>query len=252
MYLLVDSGKTHAIVAQLRQHESPVRDGATTEYERSRIRSVIRSKGKVEYEIGDWLAGSSIAQIGPRHCQPLICFILVCEQSIQVVVPALISWQCAERRVKMGGAAEQQALQMLSDKQDEQLASLIQSQPSSAIAAHISLDKLAHAGLPKSYVTLWHKSLAGQQTDLNEDESPAFALHRLIADISDKGMVFVSEVVAAVQLNGISLNQPNTVQDTLLHLAARSGHVQLCQLLVQHGADPLARNSKNRYGFAAV
>ena len=152
----------------------------------------------------------------------------------------------------MGGAAEQQALKMLSDKQDEQLATLLHSQPSSAIAAHISLDKLAHAGLPKTYVTLLQNSLAGQQTDLNEEESPAFALHRLIADISDKEMVFVSEVVVAMQLNGMSLNQPDTVQDTPLHLAARSGHVQLCQLLVQHGADPLARNNKNRYGSATV
>ncbi|DBA66490.1 TPA: hypothetical protein ACH3X2_002461 [Trebouxia sp. C0005] len=146
----------------------------------------------------------------------------------------------------MGGAVEQQALIMLSHKQDEQLASLIHSQPSSAIAAHISLDKLAHAGLPKSYVTLLQKSFAEQQTDINEDESPPFALHRLIADTSDKETVFVSEVVAAMQMSGISLNQPNTVQDTPLHLAARSGHVQLCQLLVQHGADPLARNNKNR------
>lgn len=146
----------------------------------------------------------------------------------------------------MGGAAEQQALKMLSDKQDEQLASLLHSQPSAAVAAHISLEKLAHAGLPKSYVTLLQNSVADQQTNLHEEESPAFALHRLIADTSNKEMVFVSEVVAALQLNGISLNQPNTVQDTPLHLAARSGHVQLCQLLVQHGADPLARNNKNR------
>jgi len=157
-----------------------------------------------------------------------------------------------QHHVKMRGAVAQQALKMLSDKQDGQLASLIHSQPSSAIAAHISLDNLAHAGLPESYVTLLQADLAGQQTDLNKDELPAFALHRLIADMSDKEMVFVSTVVAAMQLNGISLNQPNTVQDTPLHLAARSGHVQLCQLLVQHGADPLARNNKNRYGFAAV
>ncbi|DBA92862.1 TPA: hypothetical protein ACH3X1_003035 [Trebouxia sp. C0004] len=152
----------------------------------------------------------------------------------------------------MGGVVEQQALKLLSDKQDGQLASLIHSQPVSAIAAHISLDTLARAGLPESYITLLQADLVGQQTDLTQDESPALALHRLIADMSDKETVFVSEVVAAMQLNGMSLNQPNTVQDTPLHLAARSGQVQLCQLLVQHGADPLARNNKNRYAFAAV
>ncbi|KAL0024005.1 hypothetical protein WJX77_007639 [Trebouxia sp. C0004] len=146
----------------------------------------------------------------------------------------------------MGGVVEQQALKLLSDKQDGQLASLIHSQPVSAIAAHISLDTLARAGLPESYITLLQADLVGQQTDLTQDESPALALHRLIADMSDKETVFVSEVVAAMQLNGMSLNQPNTVQDTPLHLAARSGQVQLCQLLVQHGADPLARNNKNR------
>ena len=148
------------------------------------------------------------------------------------------------------GAAEQQALKLLSDKKDSELAALLRLQPSSAIAAQISLDKLAKACLPKSYVALLQADLASQQTDATStDDSAALVLHRLITGMSEKDVPFLFEVVAAMQSAGISLDQPNTDKDTPLHLAARSGHLQLCQLLVQQGADPLARNSKNRCGL---
>ncbi len=143
------------------------------------------------------------------------------------------------------GSAEQQALTLLNNKQDSELAALLHSQPSSAVAAHISLDKLAQACLPKSYVALLQVELASQQDDPT-NESPALALHQLVTNISDKNGSFVFEVVVAMHSAELSLNSSNTDKDTPLHLAARSGHLQLCQLLVQQAADPLARNSKNR------
>ena len=144
--------------------------------------------------------------------------------------------------------AEQQALTFFSNKQDAELASHLHAQPSSADAAHLSLDKLAQARMPTAYVALLQSELASQQTEPATalDSSPALAIHELVDSMSDKDATFVSEVVAAMHAAGLSLSLANSDKDTPLHLAARSGHLQLCQLLTNNGADPLARNSKNR------
>lgn len=141
--------------------------------------------------------------------------------------------------------AEQQALKFLTNQQDPELATLIHSQPLPAIAARITLDKLAQARMPLSYVAMM-QTLVSQQSEGAPEESSALALHCLVSKLTEMDSCFVCDVVLAMHAAGVSLNQPNTEMDTPLHLAARSGHLQLCQLLLQQGADPLARNSKNR------
>lgn len=42
------------------------------------------------------------------------------------------------------------------------------------------------------------------------------------------------------------IHSTNDDGDSLLHLAARSGNKQLCQLLLENGANPLKRNKRNR------
>ena len=142
--------------------------------------------------------------------------------------------------------AEQQALTLFSNKQDAELASHLHAQPSSANAAHLSRDKLAQARMPKAYAAVLQSELVSQLNEPALDNSPAFALHQLVGSMSDEDTQFVSEVVAAMHTAGLSLSLANSDKDTPLHLAARSGHLQLCQLLIDNGADPLARNSKNR------
>lgn len=144
--------------------------------------------------------------------------------------------------------AEQQATNFFNNKQDADLAAFLHSQPSAAGAAHLSLQRLAEAGLPKAYTALLQSELTTQQDELASDASPALALHQLISSITEKGMPFVTDVIAAMHAAGISLNFTNADKDTPLHLAARTGQLQLCQLLIQYGADALARNVKNRWG----
>ncbi|KAL3148429.1 hypothetical protein ABBQ38_013880 [Trebouxia sp. C0009 RCD-2024] len=141
--------------------------------------------------------------------------------------------------------AEQQALRLFNNKQDTDLAVFLQAQPVAAGAAHLSLKTLADAGMAKSYTALLQSDLATQHNEPSDD-SPALALHQLVGSMTEKGMPFITEVIAAMHAAGLSLDSTNADKDTPLHLAARSGQLQLCQLLVQHGADALARNTKNR------
>lgn len=141
--------------------------------------------------------------------------------------------------------AEQQAINFFDNKQDVDLAAFLQSQPSAAGAAHLSLQRLAEAGLPKAYTALLQAEMTTQQ------DQPA-AIHQLISSITEKGMPFVTDVIVAMHAAGISLNFTNVDKDTPLHLAARTGQLQLCQLLIQYGADALARNVKNRWAICGV
>lgn len=141
--------------------------------------------------------------------------------------------------------AEQQAINFFDNKQDVDLAAFLQSQPSAAGAAHLSLQRLAEAGLPKAYTALLQSEMTTQQ------DQPA-AFHQLISSITEKGMPFVTDVIVAMHAAGISLNFTNVDKDTPLHLAARTGQLQLCQLLIQYGADALARNVKNRWAICGV
>lgn len=45
---------------------------------------------------------------------------------------------------------------------------------------------------------------------------------------------------------GLSVKKENENGDTPLHVAAKAGHVPVCQVLIACGADVLARNKKNR------
>ncbi len=47
-----------------------------------------------------------------------------------------------------------------------------------------------------------------------------------------------------------SINTPDPDNDMALHVAACSGHVDLCKVLIEHGANVLARNKKNRTAAA--
>lgn len=144
--------------------------------------------------------------------------------------------------------AEQQAINFFDNKQDADLAAFLHSQPSAADAAHLSLQRLLEAGMPKAYTALLQSELTNQQHELASDASPALALHQLVSSITEKGMPFVTDVIPAMYAASISLNFTNKDKDTPLHLAARTGQLQLCQLLIQYGADALARNVKNRWG----
>ena len=146
--------------------------------------------------------------------------------------------------------AEQQAINFLNNKQDADLALLLRSQPSAAGAAHLSLKRLADAGMAKAYTALLQSEMTTQQDApaAAADASPALALHQLISSMTEKDIPFLTDVTAAMHAAGISFNLTNVDKDTPLHLAARTGHLQLCQLLIQYGADPLARNIKNRWG----
>eukprot|EP00884_Botryococcus_braunii_P003719 jgi/Botrbrau1/13348/Bobra.0158s0004.1 len=42
------------------------------------------------------------------------------------------------------------------------------------------------------------------------------------------------------------IHSTNDDGDTPLHLAARSGNKELCELLIEHGGSPLKRNKRNR------
>ena len=141
---------------------------------------------------------------------------------------------------------EQQAINFFSNKQDAELALLLHSQPSAAGAAHLSLKHLAEAGMAKAYTALLQSEMKTQRDGPAADASPALALHQLISSMTEKDIPFVTEVFAAMHAAGISFNFTNVDKDTPLHLAARTGQLQLCQLLIQYGADPLARNIKNR------
>mmetsp|Transcript_37318 Transcript_37318/g.105300 ORF Transcript_37318/g.105300 Transcript_37318/m.105300 type:complete len:98 (+) Transcript_37318:1-294(+) len=44
----------------------------------------------------------------------------------------------------------------------------------------------------------------------------------------------------------MNINKENKIQDTPLHLAAKAGHVEMCKLLFELGANVFHRNSKNR------
>ena len=144
-------------------------------------------------------------------------------------------------------ASEQQAVAFLNKKQDTELAALLKAQPSSAVAANIDLDRLAAAGLARSFVALLQTQLAKESTQDLSDSSAAMALHSLFTDMPDQDTPFVCEVVSLMASIGISISQQNEQKDTPLHLAARAGRVAMCQSLVQSGADVLARNDKNRY-----
>lgn len=146
----------------------------------------------------------------------------------------------------MAKAEQQQALHFFNNKQDADLAAFLHAQPSAAGAARLSWKTLAEAGMAKSYTALLQADLTIQQ-DEPADASPALALHKLIGSMTEKDMPFITEVVAAMHAAGLGLDSTNTDKDTPLHLAARSGQLRLCQLLVQCGADALARNSKNRW-----
>ena len=148
--------------------------------------------------------------------------------------------------------AEQQAINFFDNKQDADLAGFLQSQPLTAGAAHLSLQRLAEAGLPKAYTALLQSEMTTQQDQLASVASPASAFHQLIGSITEKGMPFVTDVIVAMHAAGISLNFTNVDKDTPLHLAARTGQLQLCQLLIQYGADALARNVKNRWAICGV
>lgn len=142
--------------------------------------------------------------------------------------------------------AEQQVLHLFNNKQDADLAVFLQAQPVAAGAAHLSLKKLADAGMADSYTALLQSNLTTHH-DEPSDDSPALALHQLLSSMTERDMPFITEVIAAMHAAGLSLDSANADKDTPLHLAARSGQLQLCQLLVQHGADALARNTKNRW-----
>ena len=142
--------------------------------------------------------------------------------------------------------AEQQAINFFNNKQDADLALLLHSQPSAAGAAYLSLNRLADAGMSKAYTALLQSELTTQQDGPAADASPALALHQLMSGMTEKHIPFITDVIAAMHAAGISLNFTNVDKDTPLHLAARTGQLQLCQLLIQYGADPLARNIKNR------
>ena len=142
--------------------------------------------------------------------------------------------------------AEQQALHFFNNKQDADLAVFLQAQPAAAGAARLSLKTLADAGMAKSYTAVLQSELDTQHNEPSH-VSPASALHQLIGSMTEKDMPFIAEVIAEMRAVGLSLNCTNVDKDTLLHMAARSGQLQLCQLLVQHGADAVARNSKNRW-----
>ena len=144
--------------------------------------------------------------------------------------------------------AEQQAINFFNNKQDADLAVLLHSQPSAAGAAHLSLQRLADAGMAMAYTALLQSEMTTQQDGPAADASPALALHNLISSMTEKNVPFITDVIAAMRAAGISLNSTNLDKDTPLHLAARTGQLQLCQLLIQYGADPLARNIRNRWG----
>lgn len=144
-------------------------------------------------------------------------------------------------------APEQQARAFLNSKQDAELAALFRSQPSSAVAANIDLDSLAVAGLARSFVALLHIQLAKDPILGSADESAAVALHSLVTDMPDQDIPFVCEVISLMATASMNISLGNEQKDTPLHLAARSSRLQICQSLVLHGADVLARNDKNRY-----
>mmetsp|Transcript_39473 Transcript_39473/g.70756 ORF Transcript_39473/g.70756 Transcript_39473/m.70756 type:complete len:248 (-) Transcript_39473:151-894(-) len=54
------------------------------------------------------------------------------------------------------------------------------------------------------------------------------------------------ELVRGIVEGGVSVNKENKTQDTPLHLAAKGGHVEMCKLLFELGANVFHRNSKNR------
>lgn len=141
---------------------------------------------------------------------------------------------------------EQQAINLFNSKQDADLASVLHAQPAAAGAAHLSLKLLAEAGMARSYTALLQSEMTTQQDEPAADTSPALALHQLIGSMTEKNMQFITDGIAAMHAAGLSLNSTNVDKDTPLHLAARTGQLQLCQVLIEHGADPLARNIKNR------
>lgn len=140
--------------------------------------------------------------------------------------------------------ASEQAATLLNSKQDAELAALIRSQPS-AVAARIDLDKIASAGMPRSFVAFLQHQLAEPQDDLS-DNCAALALHSLVTDMPEQDSEFVCQVISQMASVGLPLSQGNEQKDTPLHLAARAGRSVICQSLVQCGADVLARNDKNR------
>lgn len=144
--------------------------------------------------------------------------------------------------------AEQQAFDFFNNKQDADLAFLLRSQPSAAGAAHLSLQRLADAGMAKAYTALLQIEMSTQQDGPAAGASPALALHDLLSSMTEKNIPFITDVIAAMHAAGVSLKSPNADKDTPLHVAARTEQLQLCHLLIQYGADPLARNVKNRLG----
>lgn len=142
---------------------------------------------------------------------------------------------------------EQQAVAFLNSKQDTELEALLKRQPSVAVAAHIDLDRLAGAGLARSYVALVQIQLAKDPKQDSAEESAALAAHSLVTDMPDQDIPFVCQVVSLMASANISLSYGNEQKDTPVHLAARAGRLAICQSLVQCGADVLARNDKNRY-----
>ena len=142
---------------------------------------------------------------------------------------------------------EQQAVAFLNNKQDAELEALLKRQPSSALAAHIDLDRLAGAGLARCYVALVQILLAKDPTQDSTEDNAAVAIHSLVTDMPDQDIPFVCQVVSLMASANINLSHGNEQKDTPLHLAARAGRLSICQSLVHCGADVLARNDKNRY-----
>ena len=71
-------------------------------------------------------------------------------------------------------------------------------------------------------------------------QTGATQLHELASNSES-----VAEIEASIEA-GINVNGVDAEGDTALHIAARTGSLEVCKVLVEHGADLLLRNKKNR------
>ena len=79
-------------------------------------------------------------------------------------------------------------------------------------------------------------------------------LHLILVDLDECGNSVLhryacgemGSVDEGVWLDGALMHVKNKDGDTALHIAAKQGRIEICRWLLQHGANPLERNNKNR------
>ncbi|GLC38176.1 hypothetical protein PLESTB_001091400 [Pleodorina starrii] len=159
--------------------------------------------------------------------------------------PAAAGAAIAEAILAAGGDPGEAGLGLMKaavEKKADGVAALLVPLLKPAVLTSLDLEfkTLVAAGLGRAamaYVKRFDSEHAG---DVAMDDAGNTRLHL----VAESGASY--DVVTAMMSLGLNPNTANKEGDSPLHVAARTGHLEVCRALVDGGADVLKRNNKNR------